>query len=64
MAPVATTVDRCLWSTRWVKILGLKVNEYKPEVGYRFTNGLAVLKLVGPSLGDGYSQMPAVREGG
>ncbi|MDO4784552.1 MAG: hypothetical protein Q3997_05655 [Propionibacteriaceae bacterium] len=39
MAPLATTVDRSVWSTRWVTILGLKVIEYKVEVGYRVTSG-------------------------
>lgn len=39
VTPMATTVDRSVWSTRWVTILGLKVIEYKTEVGYRVTSG-------------------------
>ena len=39
VSPLATTVDRSVWSTRWVKILGIKVIEYKTELGYRVTSG-------------------------
>lgn len=39
VAPMAASVDRSVWSSRWVKALGVKVIEYKVTVGYRVTSG-------------------------
>ncbi|MDO5495236.1 MAG: hypothetical protein Q4G64_05955 [bacterium] len=39
VGPLATTVDRGVWSNRWVSALGVRVLEYKTELGYRVTSG-------------------------
>lgn len=35
----ATTVDKNVWSTRWVKIFDVKVIEFKMELGYQVRSG-------------------------
>jgi hypothetical protein len=36
---MAASADKNVWSTRWVKALGVKVLEYKTTLNYRVSNG-------------------------
>ena len=62
IATRATTVDRNVWSTRWVSILGINVIEYKTEVGYRVTSG-KVTKIISSSAIVGRNLNPLVQTG-